>query len=188
MSVSLSNVFVGVSESLFSSLGVKLYRWVSYLWMLLHFPPQRLPVNSHRRTLAVWTMRVPTLLTPFGLLTCTVALMLPLLGSCHPASAKEEPRLVFMERVNRLGVRFDWKNVTCPLCKAVFTILDIALLVMNMFLKTTECLWLMHQQFGQRAWKITITEAATQGMSHTELPVCVSSNKVLTITICWIRF
>lgn len=73
-------------------------------------------------------MRVPTLLTPFGLLTCTVALMLPLLGSCHPASAKEEPRLVFMERVNRLGVRFDWKNVTCPLCKAVFTILDIALL------------------------------------------------------------
>lgn len=73
-------------------------------------------------------MRVPTLLTPFGLLTCTVALMLPLLGSCHPAPTKEEPRLVFMERFDRPGVRFDWKNITCPLCEAVFTILDIALL------------------------------------------------------------
>lgn len=45
-------------------------------------------------------------------------------------------------------------------------------------------LWLMHQQFEQRARKITTTDAATQGMSHIESSVCASFNKILTITIC----
>ncbi|XP_070773329.1 sphingomyelin phosphodiesterase isoform X2 [Enoplosus armatus] len=33
-----------------------------------------------------------------------------------------------MEQINRPELGFNWKNVTCRLCKAVFTILDIALL------------------------------------------------------------
>ncbi|XP_018547609.1 sphingomyelin phosphodiesterase [Lates calcarifer] len=73
-------------------------------------------------------MRLPTLLSSFGLITCCLLTMLPLFGSCHPAPTSGKPSLVFMEQFSRLGVRFNWRNVTCPLCKAVFTILDIALL------------------------------------------------------------
>ncbi|XP_028322184.1 sphingomyelin phosphodiesterase [Gouania willdenowi] len=56
------------------------------------------------------------------LVTAFVALMWPLFGSCHPG---QTPELKLMER---LKVGFNWRNVTCPLCKAVFTILDVALL------------------------------------------------------------
>ncbi|GAA6232060.1 sphingomyelin phosphodiesterase [Lates japonicus] len=73
-------------------------------------------------------MRLPTLLSSFGLITCCLLIMLPLFGSCHPAQTSGKPSLVFMEQFSRLGVGFNWRNVTCPLCKAVFTILDIALL------------------------------------------------------------
>ncbi|XP_074467927.1 sphingomyelin phosphodiesterase [Sebastes fasciatus] len=70
-------------------------------------------------------MKLPTLLL---LLTGSLVFMLPLLGSSHPAPTSEQHRLVIMEQFTHQSVGFDWKNVTCPVCKAVFTILDIALL------------------------------------------------------------
>ncbi|XP_033465658.1 sphingomyelin phosphodiesterase [Epinephelus lanceolatus] len=68
-------------------------------------------------------MRLPSLL---GLITCTLVLMM--FGSCRPAPTSEQPRMVFMEQFSLPGVGFNWRNVTCPLCKALFTIVDIALL------------------------------------------------------------
>ncbi|TKS82953.1 Sphingomyelin phosphodiesterase [Collichthys lucidus] len=73
-------------------------------------------------------MRLPTLPPSFGLLTCSLLFMFPLFASCFPAQSPEQPRLLFVEKFNRPGVGFNWRNITCPLCKAVFTILDIALL------------------------------------------------------------
>ncbi|XP_042355498.1 sphingomyelin phosphodiesterase [Plectropomus leopardus] len=73
-------------------------------------------------------MRLPCLLPSLGLITCTLVLMLLPFGSCHPAPTSEQPRLVFMEQISRPELGFNWRNVTCALCKAVFTILDIALL------------------------------------------------------------
>lgn len=66
----------------------------------------------------------------FGLITCSLVLILPLFGSCHPAQLSGNPSLVFMEQLSHSSVRFNWRNVTCYVCKAVFTIVDVALLVM----------------------------------------------------------
>lgn len=64
-----------------------------------------------------------------------VALILfPLLGSCSPAPASEN-NILTIEDVARAGLKFNWRNLTCPTCKALFVILDIALLVM-LFLST----------------------------------------------------
>lgn len=39
-----------------------------------------------------------------------------------------------MEQFRRPGLGFDWRNVTCPMCKVLFTLLDIALLVIFEYL------------------------------------------------------
>nr|XP_040038008.1 sphingomyelin phosphodiesterase [Gasterosteus aculeatus aculeatus] len=70
-------------------------------------------------------MKLPAML---GLVTCALVVMWPLLGSCHPAATPRQPGLAFVEEFARPGVGFNWRNVSCGLCKAVFTILDIALL------------------------------------------------------------
>lgn len=76
-------------------------------------------------------MRLPTLMQSLGLIACALVLMLPLFGSCHPApTSEQQPKLVFMDQFSRPGLGFNWRNITCPLCKVLFTILDIALLVM----------------------------------------------------------
>ncbi|XP_030009348.1 sphingomyelin phosphodiesterase, partial [Sphaeramia orbicularis] len=61
--------------------------------------------------------------TVLGLITFTVLLAF---GSCFPAQSPQQARLV--DHLSHLNVRFDWRNATCPICKAVFTIVDIALL------------------------------------------------------------
>lgn len=78
-------------------------------------------------------MRLPPLLPPFGLTTCALLLLLlPLFGSSHPAQTPGQPALRLVERFNPPGLRFNWRNITCPVCKAVFIVLDIALLVRAM--------------------------------------------------------
>ncbi|KAM3601426.1 uncharacterized protein V6R79_012763 [Siganus canaliculatus] len=73
-------------------------------------------------------MRLPTLLPYLGLISCSLALMLARFGSCHPAPTSEQQKLAFVKQFNQPGVGFNWKNLTCPLCKTVFTIIDVALL------------------------------------------------------------
>ncbi|KAG7240146.1 hypothetical protein INR49_027547, partial [Caranx melampygus] len=80
------------------------------------------------RTSAARAMRLPAPPASVGLITCSLVIMLPLLVSCHPALTSGQHSLVFMEQLSRSQVGFNWRNITCPLCKAVFTILDIALL------------------------------------------------------------
>lgn len=75
------------------------------------------------------TMRLPTSPATLGLMTLLM-FMCPLFGSCHPVGTSEQHKLVFMEKISSPAFRFNWRNVTCPLCKALFTIVDIALLVM----------------------------------------------------------
>lgn len=53
-----------------------------------------------------------------------------MLGSCSPAPAPEKNRLTFLEHLGHSGLKFNWRNITCPTCKVLFTIIDIALLVM----------------------------------------------------------
>ncbi|KAM6985801.1 sphingomyelin phosphodiesterase [Aplochiton taeniatus] len=48
--------------------------------------------------------------------------------SLNPVQAQAKPSLMFMQQIDRLQVGFNWRNLTCPVCKAVFTVLDIALL------------------------------------------------------------
>ncbi|KAK2879667.1 sphingomyelin phosphodiesterase [Channa argus] len=67
-------------------------------------------------------------LLPPGLMICALVFTLPLFGSCHPAQTSEPHRVLFTEQFIRPEVRFHWRNITCPLCKSIFTILDIALL------------------------------------------------------------
>eukprot|EP00066_Takifugu_rubripes_P006537 XP_003971403.1 PREDICTED: sphingomyelin phosphodiesterase [Takifugu rubripes] len=49
-------------------------------------------------------------------------------GSCSPAPGPEQNRLTFFEHLGHTGLKFSWRNLTCPTCKALFVILDIALL------------------------------------------------------------
>ncbi|KAM4726068.1 sphingomyelin phosphodiesterase isoform 1-T3 [Anableps anableps] len=68
-------------------------------------------------------------LRPFlGLLTCALLLMSPLFGSCHPAQSQAHTRTLLKKQFNSFGLGFHWRNLTCPVCKVIFTILDIALL------------------------------------------------------------
>ncbi|XP_068188085.1 sphingomyelin phosphodiesterase [Antennarius striatus] len=73
-------------------------------------------------------MRLPPLVPCFGLITFALVLTVQHFGSCHPAPTSEKSKLVFIEHLTRPGVRFSWGNVSCHLCKALFTILDIVLL------------------------------------------------------------
>ena len=50
-------------------------------------------------------------------------------ASSIPLQEKDFGQLRFVEQLDRFGVGFGWRNLTCPLCKTLFTILDIALLV-----------------------------------------------------------
>ncbi|KAM9846833.1 sphingomyelin phosphodiesterase [Aulostomus maculatus] len=60
-------------------------------------------------------------------LSGALMLMLPLLVSCYPAQTSSlTPKLLLMEHFDLPG--FNFKNLTCPMCKVIFTILDIALL------------------------------------------------------------
>uniref|UniRef100_A0A3P9KPA0 Sphingomyelin phosphodiesterase n=1 Tax=Oryzias latipes TaxID=8090 RepID=A0A3P9KPA0_ORYLA len=67
---------------------------------------------------------LPSLLLLFGALLVAT----PLLGSCHPAQMSARPGPVILERFNPNALGFNWRNLTCPLCKTLFTIVDIALL------------------------------------------------------------
>lgn len=69
------------------------------------------------------------------------------LGSCSPAPAPdpEQNRLTFFEHLGPTGLKFNWRNLTCPTCKALFVILDIALLVpFTVLLRSTRCLLVTH--------------------------------------------
>ncbi|XP_029957654.1 sphingomyelin phosphodiesterase [Salarias fasciatus] len=68
------------------------------------------------------------LLTPQPLFTCSLALVLAGFGLCLPVQQSGQPRLELLELIDHHKVGFSWRNLTCPLCKTVFTILDIVLL------------------------------------------------------------
>lgn len=70
-------------------------------------------------------MRLFALLLSLGLLTLAVFLSF---GSCHPAQTSEQSKLLLVEQLSHTNVKFNWRNVTCPLCKTIFAIIDIALL------------------------------------------------------------
>ncbi|XP_076130134.1 sphingomyelin phosphodiesterase [Alosa pseudoharengus] len=64
----------------------------------------------------------------FGFSCLFVTVTLIHFGSSIPLQEKNFGQLSFVEQLGRFGVRFNWRNLTCPVCKTVFTILDIALL------------------------------------------------------------
>ena len=84
------------------------------------------------------TPPAPTGSTMTVTVTAALVLMLTLSGSCHPVQealgGPPGSGVVFMEQVSRLGVGIHWRNITCKACKAVFIMLDIALLVRIMCL------------------------------------------------------
>lgn len=56
----------------------------------------------------------------------TVALFLAF-GACYPAQPSEQSIKVFLDHMKpSLGI--SWRNISCPLCKTIFGIIDIALL------------------------------------------------------------
>ncbi|XP_061557652.1 sphingomyelin phosphodiesterase isoform X1 [Phycodurus eques] len=63
----------------------------------------------------------------FGLLTCALLFVLPLYAACHPMRISDQPQLV-MERLSLPMVKFNWTSISCRVCQALFTILDVALL------------------------------------------------------------
>lgn len=56
----------------------------------------------------------------------TVALLLAF-GACYPAQPSEQSIKMFLDHMKpNLGI--SWRNISCPLCKTIFGIIDIALL------------------------------------------------------------
>lgn len=56
----------------------------------------------------------------------TVALLLAF-GACYPAQPSEQSIKLFLDHMKpNLGI--SWRNISCPLCKTIFGIIDIALL------------------------------------------------------------
>lgn len=69
-------------------------------------------------------MRLSALLQTSAVIT--LALLLSF-GSCHPAQPSEQSIKLFLDRMKpSLGI--SWRNISCPLCKTIFGIIDIALM------------------------------------------------------------
>lgn len=63
-----------------------------------------------------------------GLSCLLVVLALIDFGSSLPLQENDQGQITLIEQLERFRVGFNWRNLTCPLCKTLFTILDIALL------------------------------------------------------------
>lgn len=61
-----------------------------------------------------------------GFLSCAAVVLLSVLVTTHPVEEPEDRIHAKMFSLPSFG--FNWRNLTCPVCKALFTILDIALL------------------------------------------------------------
>ncbi|XP_024261778.2 sphingomyelin phosphodiesterase [Oncorhynchus tshawytscha] len=73
-------------------------------------------------------MRFAPIPCAVGLLYCVLVLCSLPLGTSFPVQDEGKPGITFLEEVGRLRVGFNWRNLTCPVCKVLFTILDVALL------------------------------------------------------------
>lgn len=56
----------------------------------------------------------------------TLALVLSF-GSCRPAQPSEQSIKIFLDRMNP-SYGISWRNISCPLCKIIFSIIDISLM------------------------------------------------------------
>lgn len=57
-----------------------------------------------------------------------------LLGSAYPLEGgTDTPQLRFVNEIEKFKFGFNWHNVSCAVCKAIFTTVDIALLVRPCF-------------------------------------------------------
>ncbi|XP_053703199.1 sphingomyelin phosphodiesterase [Synchiropus splendidus] len=70
------------------------------------------------------TMRLLWSLPLTSALLLLLLLSSPWLGSARPARSPVQ----LWESPNRPFVRFNWKNLSCPACKAIFAVVDLALL------------------------------------------------------------
>ncbi|XP_010867124.1 sphingomyelin phosphodiesterase [Esox lucius] len=73
-------------------------------------------------------MRFTAVPYDLGLLCWVIVLVSVPIGTSLPIQENAKPDITFLEEVGRLRVGFNWQNLTCPVCKTLFTILDIALL------------------------------------------------------------
>lgn len=63
-------------------------------------------------------------------LITVVVLFLASLGSPYPLHDDVDMAgLMAVNTLDRFKVHFSWRNISCSVCKAVFTVVDIALLV-----------------------------------------------------------
>nr|XP_061801179.1 sphingomyelin phosphodiesterase-like [Nerophis lumbriciformis] len=63
----------------------------------------------------------------FGMLTCALLFLLPLSCSSHPTLISDQLDFV-MERLSLPMFKFNWTSISCRVCQALFTMLDVALL------------------------------------------------------------
>ncbi len=61
-------------------------------------------------------------------------------SSCPLEGGTDSPQLRFVEEFDRFKLGFSWHNMSCAVCKAIFTTLDIALLVRQAFTSSCYCL------------------------------------------------
>ena len=60
----------------------------------------------------------------------SLVLCLAALGTSYPLQDEaDEAHLRAVKPIDYFHVRFSWHNISCPLCKVIFTVVDIALLV-----------------------------------------------------------
>ncbi|XP_056449657.1 sphingomyelin phosphodiesterase isoform X1 [Gadus chalcogrammus] len=93
--------------------------------------PTLCEVFNRRNTL--WTiacrkMRISAELSKLAFISCAAFVLLSVFVTTHPVENAEKPNPLPIEMFSLSGLGFNWKNLTCPACKAFFTILDIALL------------------------------------------------------------
>lgn len=70
-------------------------------------------------------------------LITAVVLFLASLGSSSPLhddDGLDMAEFTAGNTLDRFKVHFNWRNISCPVCKAFFTVLDVALLVRNIHL------------------------------------------------------
>lgn len=164
----------------------------NFLCHVCSHPPQTLPqhrITASLRTPAGRTMKVSTLQT----LSCTaVLLLLPLLTSCHPATApqsSDQSSLVLIQLNNPALLGYNWKNVSCHLCKALFTILDVALLVIDVIVMFwwIECWYFITGLFLEEVRMFQTLSKLFLSISLIPFHICLLSLRVMLMKSEWPR-
>lgn len=150
--------------------------------MFMRRSPSFPPPDCSGCTFSAFRMNSVCVITALGLLLAS-------LGSSYPLhDGVDMDGLMPGNALDRFKVHFSWRNLSCPVCKAVFTVVDIALLVRKAVFCFSESLWVFTTQQTHRHPVLLLNMATLKWLSDTGILTDEKRGGCLCGNICWLGF